>query len=293
MAATSSISNVGDKLIVGAVDTSFLTASSRILPGTAVLNGPVFIGATPQIGIARAACMIGPPFPGVSIPTSLEVTGVSNFYGVNNIFGTEIIEGLGKVFGSHKVYGLSSVLGTAKAIGKLTVSGKEVVNGKLTVNGVLKVNGVVKASEVFNSFTSLAKTYAIAVSKKGFDIKHPTKDDHRLRYICIEGPAAEVYLRGTLKNNNVINLPEYWRNLVDAETIGVTLTPIGVYQELLVEKIEWGTRIVIKNNLGGPINCSYIVFAERKDTDKNIPEYKGLTPDDYPGDNNQYNINSI
>jgi hypothetical protein len=32
------------------------------------------------------------------------------------------------------------------------------------------------------------------------------------------------------------------------------------------------------------------VYGERKDTSKNIPEYKGLTPDDYPGDNNEYNL---
>ena len=78
---------------------------------------------------------------------------------------------------------------------------------------------------------------------------------------------------------------------VDIETIGVTLTPIGHYQELFVDKIEWGTRIVVKNNAGSGINCSYVVFAERKDTTKNIPEYQGLTPADYPGDNKEYVIN--
>lgn len=48
------IANVGEKLVVGQVDTSFLNASSRLLPGTAVLNGPVYIGMPAQIGVARA-----------------------------------------------------------------------------------------------------------------------------------------------------------------------------------------------------------------------------------------------
>ena len=52
-----------------------------------------------------------------------------------------------------------------------------------------------------------------------------------------------------------------------------------------------GQRIVVKNSSGGPINCSYMIYAERKDSPKNIPEYKGLTPDDYPGDNSEYRIN--
>ena len=133
----------------------------------------------------------------------------------------------------------------------------------------------------------------VANGKKGFDIPHPSKDGHRLRYICLEGPDAEVYLRGKLKGDNIIELPHVWRDLVDLESIGVTLTPIGCYQELFVEKIQWGTQITVKNNLSGPINCSYVVYGTRKDTQRNIPEYEGLTIDDYPGDNREYNINGL
>ena len=35
-------------------------------------------------------------------------------------------------------------------------------------------------------------------SWKGFDIKHPNKEGHRLRHICLEGPEAGVYYRGCL-----------------------------------------------------------------------------------------------
>ena len=128
-------------------------------------------------------------------------------------------------------------------------------------------------------------------SKKSFDIPHPTKEGYRLRYICLEGPEAEVYTRGKLINETIIELPEYWRELVDVETIGVTLTPIGSYQELFVEKIEWGTRITVKNNAGGAINCTYVAYGQRKDVTRNIPEYPGTTPNDYPGDNREYVIN--
>jgi hypothetical protein len=125
-------------------------------------------------------------------------------------------------------------------------------------------------------------------SVKAFDISHPTKENHRLRYICLEGPQAEVYCRGKLKDTTVIELPDYWKNLVDMETVGVSLTPIGSYQELFVEKIEWGTRIIVKNNASGPINCSYIVYGERKDIQKNITEYEGTSPKDYPGEVTPY-----
>ena len=142
-----------------------------------------------------------------------------------------------------------------------------------------------------SNITTLNATFALAQSKKSFDIPHPTKKNHRLRYICLEGPGAEVYFRGKLEDNNIIEVPEYWRKLVDAETITVNLTPFGCHQELFVEKIEWGSRILIKNNAGGPIKCHYTVYGERNDVEKNIPEYEGLTPDDYPGDNSDYVIN--
>ena len=58
--------NVGEKLLVGQLDMSFLTAGAKLVPGSAVINGPCFIGVTPQIGLARATCMIGPPIPGVT-----------------------------------------------------------------------------------------------------------------------------------------------------------------------------------------------------------------------------------
>ena len=62
------------------------------------------------------------------------------------------------------------------------------------------------------------------------------------------------------------------------------------YQELFVKKVESDYRIIIGNQAGSAVNCDYVVFGERKDTGKNIPEYEGQTPKDYPGDNDQYSI---
>ena len=43
-----------------------------------------------------------------------------------------------------------------------------------------------------NATTKIA-TKALALAGKGFDIPHPTKEDHRLRYICLEGPEVGAY----------------------------------------------------------------------------------------------------
>ena len=80
-------------------------------------------------------------------------------------------------------------------------------------------------------------TSLLAASKKSFDIPHPTKENHRLRHICLEGPSAEVYVRGKSKSN-VIALPEYWKSLVDPESITVSLTSVGQDQNLYVKNID-------------------------------------------------------
>ena len=200
--------------------------------------------------------------------------------------------------------------------GNIIANGTIVANKAITCNGIVICNGVMKnegavihgSSSTMNGAVAMTATATlsgvgdmasymtttrgIAVSKKSFDIPHPTKKDHRLRYVCVETPKADVYVRGKLNGSNVINLPEYWKGLVDPDSIDVVLSPIGSFQELYVEDVQWGTKVVVKNSAGGPVNCSYVVYGERKDTESNIPEYKGLTEADYPGDNSQYIINS-
>ena len=153
-----------------------------------------------------------------------------------------------------------------------------------TVNQVLTGNTGVFSTEVSAAGITLT-------SRKPFDIPHPTKKGYRLRHVCLEGPESGVYYRGRLTGQNVIELPEYWRGLVDPETITVTLTQIGSSQDLIIEKIEWGTRVKIKSGNGTGIDCFYLVHAERADGEKLIVEYEGQSSDDYPGDNSIYSIN--
>tara|TARA_R110002020_G_scaffold113480_4_gene260990 strand:- start:181 stop:846 length:666 start_codon:yes stop_codon:yes gene_type:complete len=127
-------------------------------------------------------------------------------------------------------------------------------------------------------------------SWKGFDIKHPNKEHHRLRHICLEGPEAGVYIRGRLTNSNIIELPEYWRGLIDPETITVTLTQIGSSQDLIIDAIEWGQKVKIRSGNASNIDCYYIIQAARIDGEPLIVEYEGDTPAKYPGSPDQFSI---
>ena len=123
---------------------------------------------------------------------------------------------------------------------------------------------------------------------KGFDIQHPSKEGHRLRHICLEGPEGAIYYRGRT-NNNVITLPLYWKDLVDPESITVSLTPIGAHQDIIVKRFA-AENIHLQSQGELPINCFFHVFGERIDGERLVPEYEGKSPEDYPGDNTQYSI---
>jgi hypothetical protein len=126
-----------------------------------------------------------------------------------------------------------------------------------TTTGALVVQGGVGISGALNATT------------KSFNIPHPTKVGKDLRYGSLEGPEFGVYVRGTLKGSNIIELPDYWTKLVDANTITVSLTSIGKYQKLSVKEIKDNTIIINSDGwFKKEIHCYYVVYGERADVDK-------------------------
>ena len=124
---------------------------------------------------------------------------------------------------------------------------------------------------------------------KGFDIKHPNKPNHRLRQICVEGPESAIYIRGRLTKDNIIKLPDYWDGLVDPDSITVNLTQIGSSQDLIVDRIDWGKKVVIKSGTASNIDCYYQIWGNRIGP-KLFVEYDGESPADYPGDQSGHSI---
>ena len=161
------------------------------------------------------------------------------------------------------------------------------VNGKF--DNLQVTNNVTAASANITNITGTINQQ----SWKGFDIKHPNKENHRLRHICLEGPEAGVYFRGRLTDSNIINLPEYWKGLIDPESITVSLTQIGTTQDLIVDSIEWGSKIKIRSGNASKIDCYYVIQASRIDGEPLIVEYEGETPAEYPGSKDQFSISGF
>jgi len=113
----------------------------------------------------------------------------------------------------------------------------------------------------------------LEATTKSFVIDHPTKwkEGMKLRYACLEGPENGVYVRGVLTDDDTIELPEYWVNLVDANSITVNLTPMGSSNGHYVKSIK--DNVVTVGSRSGNINCHYIIYGERKDVSKLVVEY--------------------
>ena len=181
---------------------------------------------------------------------------------------------------SVNVKGCQQIDGDSGMANGLLVSGGSSVNS-LYVVGDLFVSGSIDGGNKGR----LASRFASADSKpKPFDIKHPSKEGWRLRYACIEGPEVGVYHRGRVRNEKIIKLPDYWKDLVDVESISVQLQPIGSHQDIIVKR--WDDQFIYLQAQGGmPVNCFYHVYAARKDVNPLYVEYEGESWKDYPDPN--------
>lgn len=134
-------------------------------------------------------------------------------------------------------------------------------------NGTALVNSIVSQS----SPTSINVAGDFSATTKSFLIDHPSKKGWKLRYGNLEGPEHAVYVRGTGKTKK-IKLPKHWKNLVDDDTITVNLTPIGKEMNLYVKTVT-ASEIEIGGYQSGELYF-YTVYAERKDVDKIVVEFK-------------------
>ena len=269
------------KILCSPLDTSTLTFSSLgFNPGTLVNSGVSFFGGTLQLGSARAAVNIGPPLaiPGIALPFSLWVDGISVFVGVTNFVGARFSFAFVQNNGFHQTNGAKQANGA-------------VMTNALKVDNAIQVKNGLSRKNANSSFPlGLGRIFTgRSLGNKSFDIEHPNKKGWRLRHVCVEGPESAVYIRGRLTGSNIIELPDYWNGLVDLDTVTVSLTQIGYTQDLIVEGVKWGKQVHVKSGNGITIDCYYSIWANRIGEPLHV-EYEGETPADYPGDGSDYSV---
>jgi hypothetical protein len=140
------------------------------------------------------------------------------------------------------------------------------------VNDITGVNDISLIGDIRgNGVANIVDFDNISANSKSFDIEHPTKKlPWRIEYGVLEGPEHGVYLRGQT-TENVIELPDYWIDLVHEDSHTVHLTPIGGPCVHWVEKVE-NNKVYINCQDGKP-NCYFTINATRKDVNPPKLEY--------------------
>lgn len=131
----------------------------------------------------------------------------------------------------------------------------------------------IEGKQIKPNFTEKVTAPIMEAELKYFKVNHPTKPGYYLVHSCLEGPEHGIYIRGK-SNSKKIDLPDYFVNFVDYNSITVNLTCYGSYTPIFVEKIDKENNCI---HINEPLrNRSkvfegeyfYVIFAERVDHSK-------------------------
>ena len=266
---------VGKRLFVGCGKPKALGKGETEIRGSAYVEGPLQVGNDAQYEEVEATVMIGEEYNEdalIDLPDTPEDIrrGVDRKMRPCNLSvkvkGNVHIEGDNKTGHTLKI---NSEAGTAIDInnGTVWIDDQGDAMFKIGTKGMTLSDRFIEANN----------------EPKPFDMVHPSRGEgHRLRYACIEGPEVGVYYRGRVRNkNNVITLPNYWKDLVHTDSISVQLQPIGAHQNVIVKRWD-DSHIYLQAQGGMPVDCFFHVYAERKDVNKLITEYEGDSWKEYP-----------
>ena len=297
---------------------AYLTGAAAI-PGTGFFNGGVMVGSPILQPLHTAALQISRPDP-VSNPLAFKAPSIVHIRGLPPPASTPIDVVIGDPLGPVGITLATTIVLEINTVSKKTVSpldikivslmkklGVQIDNGSTVETGAQAQAG----AESRASAKAIAGPMAVsspvsspkfvgpiftgrALGNKPFDISHPTQTDKRVRHICAEGPEPAIYIRGKLEGEHIIKLPDYWKGLVDYDTITVHLTPFGRRDNLYVKDIQEDRIIVAGDHLAN-VNCFYEVWVARwlnpdDHDDKLHVVYDGESPADYPGDNNHFSF---
>jgi len=262
---------------LASVSNNYLSISGQAITAGTV---PISLGGTGATSASAARSALGVDAAGTDNSTNVTLTGSGNYLSISGQAitvdpidisdDTNLTAGTGLTLSGDtlNVNAAQSGITSVGTLSSLTVSGDVTVDtNTFKIDSTNNRVGIGTASPGYK----LQVEGSFAAQTKSFVIPHPTQEGKTLQHGSLEGPEHGVYHRGRLEGN-VIQLPEYWTELVDEDTISVQLTANGDFQMLYVEKIE-DNQVFVANAADEGIDCFYLIHGERKDVGKMEVEY--------------------
>ncbi len=264
--STTQVSNLYSSR-AGLADNVTVNVSDGFLATVSAASGNIPVRSSNRFTANNTTGVLaGPTFSGNLTGTTSSVSGNAN---VGNLGATGLITATGNITGGN-----ITTVGTANVA---TLEVTTLANVKSTTAATSPTTGSLKTAGGLGVSGNAHIGGALVATTKSFAIQHPDKKEIILYHGCLEGPEHAIYTRGRC-NNETIVLPDYWKNLVDTESITVHLTPIGECEQVKVKNIM--SNIVTIQ--GAPVvDCFYIIHARRKDVPPLTLEVPGLVEDLY------------
>jgi plastocyanin len=272
--------NVSGISTLGVTSTTNLTSQQLQISGISTFsNGTVLIGGGTSTGTSGQVLQVAGINSSVYIGGNLAI-GTTNPQGTLQVGTAITMYGSTGIVSAKQYYGDGSTLTNISsgvsistnttnqaqyltyAIGTGSTTGFGVTTSGLVFNPSTTRLGIGTTNPSYN----LHVNGSFGATTKSFIINHPTKKGKKLQYGSLEGPELGVYVRGRTQES-IIELPEYWTELVDEETITVNLTAMG-RNSGIHNVLEISNNTVIIESTNNAIDCFYTIFGERKDVAK-------------------------
>ena len=186
----------------------------------------------------------------------------------SGVFG---IDGAGAQGGNQGGFASSGVEGRGQngIVGRTSLSGGNGVSGVMQNTAGLATYGVLGTTT--HGVWAFVGDIGCSSCTKAFVDPHPTDPGKEIRFVSLEGNEAGTYFRGTAETVGkefVIQVPEEFRMVTDAEGLTVQLTPVGAPASMYVVTEDLN-QIVVRSSRD--VRFHYLVQGIR-------PAYKDFKP---------------
>jgi hypothetical protein len=209
---------------------------------------------------------------GMSAVTTGDLAGVTGYDGTGVTYtGGGNLNGTAGVYG----WGRSGVAGVTSSTGQWGVIGM-----KLTSPTVLGPFGMLG----YSTYGVYSNGNTGATGTKSFVEPHPTDASKVIRYVSLEGNESGTYFRGTAQIVNgeaVIQVPEDFRIVTDADGLTVQVTPVGAPAVVWVASQDLNQIVLNSRN---DVKVHYLAQGVRKaykdfQAIENGQEFQPFSPD--------------